>query len=589
MQGLGGQASSISAHLGGAFAGVEPAFGQDRKYGPVKVVASSMEDLEKGSFRLTSSSECHKVIRLPVPHAWFCKAFRTDVDIMLELLKKAEASMEVKAAPAAGEVKQPVDLATEAVAAAKAEALKAGWIESVAFMSFDVVLCAFAALTSNPAKASAWSNLLVARAGKTELDEMSTRANIRSVMAALPFGPITGSAFTAAQGHVIEMLFGPPPAESKEATASHLGATSSAGMAAAGRTVIPASLFADGAHGQKRARTATCSKCAASHEESKNFCSDCGGALIKPQQPPLKKQATAATVTGMPQFSGLLTALGSSTELASSPFAAATGQTAALAKERNRALRRATIEANAVADLELWLNHEAALNRSKQQQTQRFAMQVIDGQPIWTSPPVVKHKLSSNEWMSAYLSYAIDCRDYCAVVAGDGEAHRLFGAMMLYQGKISGLGNSGRAWELFAELDMAWRTGISQGIGSWQDPSASIFASLQMDASLKLFIQLQSLQQKPSTGGTKECYSGLECTRPQCSFSHPVGFVPPEAAFTPPRTVKFVGPSNKKTKARPHNKPSFESKKGTVGKPSFESKKDTVGKKPSFESKDTDG
>jgi hypothetical protein len=162
---------------------------------------------------------------------------------------------------------------------------------------------------------------------------------------------------------------------------------------------------------------------------------------------------------------------------------------------------------------------------------------------IFTSPTASKRALSPVEWLNAFLSYAVDCRDYCAAVAGEGEAHRLFTAMMMYQGRISSLVNAKRPWDFVSDLDLAWRSGIQQGSGSWQEPSTAIFASLQMDASLKLFTELSAAQARPSaasavsaaagsSAGSRECKYGLACKRQQCSFEHPHGFVPTASRFS---------------------------------------------------------
>ncbi len=222
------------------------------------------------------------------------------------------------------------------------------------------------------------------------------------------------------------MLFGPEP-EIKDGSLAGSGASSagsSAGAAGVPRSQLVApSLFADGAVGQKRARKATCTKCALEHDEVINFCGRCGTALIKPQQPPTKKQALG---TGMSAVSGSHGAGAAGSDIASAMGAlsatATGGQSAFVVKERNRNLRRASVENNTLAELDLWLPEDPS--KAKRLAPQTFKLKIQDGHALWAAPPQVKRKLSLTEWVSAFLAYAVDCRDYSAIVAGEGEASR---------------------------------------------------------------------------------------------------------------------------------------------------------------------
>ncbi len=216
MTSLGLQNNNFVARLSSLT--VDPAFGQDRTYGPIKVAPSSMDDLATGSYRLLSTSENYKVLRLPLPIEWFYKAFKTDVDIMIGVLNTLATqasdakSAEGKAGDDAAAASAVGTAAAAAVVTAVADSQKAAWIEALVTMSFDLVLCTMAAVDVQPGQAALWTAALAPRDGRTEIDEAATRAAIRTALStSKKHAPVTTELFTKAQGQEIEMLFGPDP------------------------------------------------------------------------------------------------------------------------------------------------------------------------------------------------------------------------------------------------------------------------------------------------------------------------------------------------------------------------------------------
>lgn len=525
--------------FGVAFSATEPVFAPQSSYGPSVVVPKSMEDLKDGQFRVNQFTTYHRLIENPVTLDWLVDAFKADAVILNTLLEKMAATKKP------GGDKE-----------AKTTDYKAEWFEALAGMSFDVKLLLWAVCLKRINQPELWPTSLIPLSGTKYFDATATAKAIRDGLATLEHPPVTATMFASAQGSASANLFGPPPAapvETKGSAGSGSGSGSGSGAFAGSAPSAPPSLFADGVQGQKRARTVTCPKgdCCAEwpEDDQHNVCGKCGTKLIK-TAPPAAKRHNAGTFGGNPTTFGFVSVPAAAGDDAGASALTAQSQSSMQAmRERSRVLRESTIESNAVAELEHWLPLDT---QKSKRAAPVMSLRLEDGMALFSSEAKVRPRLSNPEWQIAFGAYMVDMYNYALKTVGQAEATKLHRAMFSYISRFNTLVFAGRPWSFLVELDVAWRSGIAKGDGSWLQPSQSIFASLQMDLTSARWDKLDKLAEhydtlqaqlassgspRTTTTGSQQqvqvtltkCSWGAACYRRNCRYVHPAGHDPAKA------------------------------------------------------------
>ncbi|MBA3762102.1 MAG: zinc finger CCCH domain-containing protein [Chthoniobacterales bacterium] len=589
-------ASNLSLSQFG-FGAVEPLFPDEHSgYGGGSVFAKNMDDLATGQFRLRQSTEHWKRLKMPVSLSWFVKAFKDDVNTMRTVISECVAKTIVLQAVPSGKDAAADD--TKKVIAANTKLLTenaALWGEALSVMAFDVILVFIAGFASTTDEnAIVWDNCVIQASGKDSVDDGATRAAIRKLCVQQKWAPVTASAYARAVGDSASNLFG-NDGEDKESQAFGAGSGSSSSGSGSSSSAygasssgvapmetkedrLPASLFADGKVGQKRARTVSCSKCQLDWADSNTFCGKCGLPLVKPIQPAIKKLILAGrkAVSSFGFVSAAVPAPASGDEEEASSASAPSAESTV--KDRNRILRLASLAGEGAADLELWCSEEVLRRRKPSAATFRVKIRGQAGFE-YTTKPSPKRNLSFAEWISAWLAYSIDVRAFVTKARGEKEALSTLDALVGYQRRITAMYNNAENpdWPFLRQLDLAWRQGIATGVGTWLEPSTVIYSDLQNEVTRRLIEEAKgtngkrssksdtidlsrsdeeesesdsepAVKRKNGAGKAKKtelkegkCRFGWKCYRDECSFTHPKGFVP--GSVEKPKEKKSEGKS----------------------------------------------